>query len=167
MAYTYGLTEILVAEVLATGKMPVVTTMTKIGEVLEGTANLAQEAGDKVEFREEGVSAPKVIIQKSGTWTFAFEIMNVDTKMLSDFIGGAVVGKTWTFDGTTKVVEKALFIKPKVGLYWQIPRASISATIGGDMNEDGLITLSVTVTPLAPAAKEPAMIVGEVKDLTV
>ncbi|WP_312554887.1 hypothetical protein [Empedobacter brevis] len=165
--YTFGLAEILVAASLATGLMPEASAMTKIGEVLEGTANMAQEEGDKAEFKEEGNPIPKVIISKAGSWTWNFNIMNADPEMLSEYIGGSynATSKEWEFDGKTKTIEKALFIKPKQGLYWKLPKASISAVVAGDLNEDGLLTLNFTVSPLSPAEGKPSILSGKVTDL--
>lgn len=165
--YTFGLADILVAEVLTTGLMPAVNTMTKIGEVLEDSASLTQEEGDKTEIFEEGNPTPKVVITKSGSTRIAFSLMDIEPKTLADYIGGSVnaTSKEWEFDGNTKAVEKALFIKPKQGLYFKIPKASISAVLAGDMNQNGLITLNFTVTPLSPANSGKSLLVGRVADL--
>jgi len=165
--YTFGLAQILVAASLATGLMPEESAMTKIGEVLEGTANMAQEEGDKTPFREEGDPNPKVIITKAGSWTWNFNVMNADPEMLSEYIGGKynATSKEWEFNGKTATIEKALFIKPKQGLYWKLPKASISAVVAGDLNEDGLLTFNFTVTPLSPAEGKPSILSGKVTDL--
>ena len=166
--YTFGLAEILVGEVLETGLMPEVSTMTKIGEVAEDSASLTQEEGDKTEIFEEGNPTPKVVIEKSGNTTIAFNLMNVDPEMLAKYIGGAVdsTSKEWGFDGKKKSVQKALFIKPQQGLYFKLPKASISAVLAGDMNQSGLLTLNFTVTPLSPGDGKKSLLVGKVSDLT-
>lgn len=163
--YTFGLTEILVADVLTTGKMPEIATMKKIGEVHEGTASINNEAGDKTEFREEGVSAPKKVILKASTFGWVFNIMNVSVDMLAEFVGGKKVLEEWAYYGNAKVVEKALFVKPKEGLYWKIPKAAISALIVGEYNDDGPITLNFEVSLLDPGNNEPSLMAGEVSKL--
>lgn len=165
--YTFGLAEILVAEPLATGLMPAESAMTKIGEVLEDSASLTQEDGDKTEIFEEGNPIPKVVIEKAGATTIAFNLMNVDPAMLADYIGGSVnsTSKEWEFDGKKKTVEKALFIKPKSGLYFKLPKASISSVLAGDMNQSGLLTLNFTVTPLSPGDGKKSLLAGKVSDL--
>lgn len=165
--YTFGNAEILVADVLETGLMPEISTMTKIGEVLEDSASLTQEEGDKTEIFEEGNPDPKVIIEKPGSITVAFNIMNADPKMLSDYLGGTVgvTSKEWEFDGKKKSVQKALFIKPQQGLYFKFPKASISAVIAGDLNQSGLLTLNFTAKPLSPGAGKKSVLAGKVSDL--
>lgn len=164
--YTFGLSEILVGNVLETGLMPALNTLTKLGEVLEGTATMTQEAGDRTEFREEGVITPKVVIQKAGSWSWNFNIMNADPAMLASYLGGTVTNGVWNYLGETVNIEKAIMIKPKQGLYWQLPKAAISAVISGDFNEDGLVTLNFTVSPLSPGNAKPSILSGKVTDLT-
>lgn len=167
MAYTFGLAKILVAEVLETGLMPETAVMTKIGEVFEDSGSLEQEEGESTEFKEEGNPIPKVVITKAGKITFKFNIMNVDPKMMADYIGGSVgvTSKEWEFDGKTKTVEKALFIQPEQGVYFKIPRASISAVLSGEMNQSNLLTMNFTVTPLSPGDGKKSVIAGLVSEL--
>lgn len=107
-----------------------------------------------------------MIITKAGSWSWSFNVMNADPEMLGEYIGGTYndVTKEWEFDGKTNAIEKALFIKPKQGLYWKLPKASISAVVAGDLNEDGLLTLNFTVTPLSPADGKPSILSGKVTD---
>ncbi|WP_333661595.1 hypothetical protein [Chishuiella changwenlii] len=165
--YTFGLAEILVAEVLETGLMPATADMGKIGEVLQDSASWTQEEGDKTEIFEQSNPIPKVIIEQPGATTLAFNLMNVDPEMLGKYIGGSVnaTSKEWEFDGKKKAIEKALFIKPEQGLYFKLPKASISAVIAGDLNQSGLLTLNFTVTPLSPGDGLKSIIAGKVSDL--
>ena len=165
--YTFGLAEILVADVLETGLMPATADMVKIGEVLQDSASLTQEEGDKTEIFEQSNPIPKVVIEQAGTTTIAFNLMNVDPAMLGEYIGGAVnaTSKEWEFDGKKKSVNKALFIKPEQGIYFKLPKASMSAVIAGDLNQSGLLTLNFTVTPLSPGDGLKSILAGLVSDL--
>ncbi|MDM1547378.1 MULTISPECIES: hypothetical protein [Empedobacter] len=165
--YTFGLAKVMVAEVSADGTMPETSTMTKIGEVFEDSGSLEQEEGETTEFKEEGNPIPKVVITKQGKITFKFNLMNVDPKMMADYIGGSVnvTSKEWEFDGKAKSVEKALYIQPEQGLYFKIPKASISAVLSGEMNQSNLITMNFTVTPLSPGEGKKSVLAGNVSDL--
>ncbi|WP_313386900.1 hypothetical protein [Chishuiella sp.] len=165
--YTFGLASILVAAVLDTGLMPAIADMTKIGEVLEGTANIAQEEGTRNEFKEEGVSAAKVIIKKNGAFSWTFNIMNADPEMFSEYIGGSynATTKEWEYKGENTTIYKSIFIKPKEGLYWKVPKAEISAVVAGELSEEGLVTLNFTVTAVSPGDDLVMLMAGLVSNL--
>ena len=166
--YTLGLSEILIGAVTQTGDMPALNTMTKIGEVLENTASFTQEEATFTEFKEEGNSTAKVRVQSGGGgFNFIFQIMNVNPALLAKYVGGTVTNGVWSFMGSTITMEESMYIKPKQGLYFQMPKASISATIGGELNAENLVTATFNVSPLSPAANKPSLLSGKISDLEV
>lgn len=163
MSYTFGLASIKVAEVLESGLMPETSAMTKIGEVLEKTASITQEEPTFTDFKEEGNATPKVRVKQEGPFNFVFQIMNADPAFLADYIGGEVVNGAWNYYGKSINIEKALAIIPEQGLSWKMPKASISATIGGSLDNENLVTVTFNVTPLSPGDDLPS-IISEVVD---
>ena len=164
--FTLGLSEILVGDVLETGLMPEISAMTKIGKVLENTASVTQEEATFTDFKEQGSAAPAVRVKQDGAFSSTFQIMDADPELLAKYLGGSVVGKVWNYLGKSVNVEKALFIKPNQGLYFQFPKASISATIAGELNNENLVTVTFNVTPLSPGEDKPSVLAGKITDLT-
>lgn len=158
MSYTFGLASIKVADVLESGLMPADSAMTKIGEVLEKTASITQEEATFTDFKEEGNATPKVRVKQEGPFNFVFQIMNADPAFMAEYIGGEVVNGAWNYYGKSINIEKALAIIPEQGLSWKVPKASISATIGGSLDNENLVTVTFNVTPLSPGDDLPSII---------
>ncbi|MFV0232767.1 hypothetical protein [uncultured Empedobacter sp.] len=149
--YTFGLTAILVGAVLPTGLMPSLATLKKIGEVNEGSASMTMEKGESTKIYEEGNPTPKVVIPKPDSVSFEFALLDATPELIKEYLGGVTEGATAVgFLGKTIQVEKAVLVKPDQGVYFAIPRASITATIGGEFNSDGTLVMTMTVEPLDP-----------------
>lgn len=149
--YTFGLTEILVGEVLEAGGMPPLASLTKIGQVSEDSANMTMESGDSTEIKEQSNPVPVLVINQADSIEFNFQILDATPELIEKYMGGKKVGATAVgFLGKTVTVEKAFVFKPEQGVYFAVPRASIKTTFGGDFTNTGVLTMTCVVKPLAP-----------------
>ena len=144
---TLGLSQIKVGEAAPNGVMP--TTLNKIGKVYKDTCKINQDATDVTEHFEEGMAAPEIRKKTRKIPKVAFSLMDSSPEMLAAYVGGAVVGDKWVFDGNELVANKALLIETEMGLDFEIPNGDIEATINSDMSAKGIFLVDFIVTPLA------------------
>lgn len=149
---TLGLSQIKVADADESGAALTTekkTAMQKIGKTYKDTAQIAQDSSDVTEHYEEGHAAPEVRKKTKKVPTITFSLMNPDAQILADYVGGTNSNGTWSFDGTEKVKNKAIFIETEQGLDFYIPNADIEAVINGQFNASGIVLVEFTVTPCA------------------
>ena len=157
--YTFGLTEILVGEVLETGLMPFLEDMTKMGKVSEDSANMEMEPGESTEIKEQSNPVPVLVISQPDTVKFNWQLLDATPELIEKYMGGVKEGATAVgFLGKTVTVEKSFLFKPEQGIYFAVPKASIKTTIGGDFTRTGVLTMTCVVTPLDPGnGKQPIL----------
>lgn len=153
--YTTGTTQILVGTAATTGVMPSVASMTKIGEVYQNTCKITQDKPDITGHKEEGKSFDAIQVVDNKAPKLAFSLMNADAQLLADYIGGSIASGRWGYDGTAIVANKAFSLQTARGLCFDIPNASIVATLNGDMSKKGIFLVDFEVTPLAVSANSP------------
>jgi len=148
---TLGLSQIQVGDAAPNGTMP--TTLAKIGKTYKDSAKISQDAADVTEHFEEGMSAPEVRKKQRKIPKLTFSIMDADPTVLTNYVGGALVGTgataKWTFDGNEVVANKAILVVTEQGLNFEIPNADIEAVINADMSAKGIFLVDFTVTPLS------------------
>lgn len=151
---TIGLSEIQVGTVDPAGDMPV--SMAKIGKTYKDTCKINQAAAEVTEHFEEGASAPEARFKSKKIPIITFSVMNPDVDTLTNYIGGTKdAGGKWGFNGDETVENKAIRIKSKQGLWFDVPNGDIEAVINADMSAKGIFLVDFTVTPMAvPTGKK-------------
>ena len=154
---TLGLSQILVGQAAADGKMP--TELTKIGKTYKDTCKITQDAAEVTEHYEEGQSAPEVRKKAKKIPVLTFSIMDADVQFLIDYIGGVNVGTSgapqWGYSGDEVVANKAIKVESEQGLDFEIPNGDIEAVINADMSAKGIFLVEFTVTPCAVTSGKP------------
>lgn len=157
MIITLGLSEIMVGTAAPNGVMPQVSTLKKIGKTYKDTAKMTQEGSEVTEHFEEGNAIPVVRKVSKKPPKFTFSIMDADIDTLVEYVGGTKVAKSgsgktkWAFDGSETVANKAFLIKSEQGLWFEMPNASIEATINADFSAKGIFLVDFVVTPTSVA----------------
>lgn len=149
---TLGLVEVQVADAAPNGVMP--TSLKKIGKTYKDTAKLTQDPPEATEHFEEGNATPVVRKTSRKPPKFQFSIMDADIDTLVAYVGGTKVAKTtstktkWAYNGSEQVPNRAILIKTEQGLCFEIPNASIEASINADLSSKGIFLVDMVVTPL-------------------
>lgn len=147
---TLGLSQVEIGVANPAGTMP--GTTTKIGKTYKDSCKLVQATSDITEHFEEGKSAPEVRKKLKKVPVLTFSIMDPDSQLLADYIGGTNTNGTWGFSGTETVSNKAVRVKTEQGHYIDIPNADIEAVINAEFSSKGIFLVDFTVTPLAVTA---------------
>ncbi|MGE5498464.1 MAG: BACON domain-containing protein [Syntrophothermus sp.] len=147
---TLGLAEIQVGVAAPNGTMP--GGLTKIGKTYKDSCKLAQATADVTEHFEEGKGAPEVRKKQKKIPVLTFSIMDPDTQLLADYIGGSNTNGAWGFNGDEDVVNKSFRVKTEQGLWIDIPNGDIDAVINAEFSEKGIFLVDFTITPLAVTA---------------
>ncbi len=142
---TIGLADIKVGKASLDGVMP--SSMEKIGRVYQDKCSLEQDAPEVIEHFEEGNPSPIVrfVEQKPPKIKFSLFVDNLD--ILKEYVGGSVDSEIYSFT-SAEVNNVALRIEPKQGLVFDMPNASISANLKGELTKKGILLLEVEGTPL-------------------
>lgn len=148
--FTLGLAQILVGTAAANGVMP--ASPTKIGKTYKDTCKMAQAAAEVTEFFEEGKVVPEIRNKQKKVPVLTFSIMDADPQLLADYVGGALVGGVWGFNGDEVVANKAIRIQTTQGMWIDIPNADIEAVVNAEFSMKGLFLVDFTVTPMAVTA---------------
>jgi hypothetical protein len=147
---TLGLSQIKVGLASASGEMP--TTLTKIGKTYKDSCKLAQASSDVTEHFEEGKAAPEVRKKQKKVPVLTFSIMDPDSDLLTDYVGGTNTGGIWGFNGDETVENKAIRIETEQGHFIDIPNADIDAVVNAEFSMKGIFLVDFTVTPMAVTA---------------
>jgi len=147
---TLGLSEIVVGAAAPGGTMP--GTMAKVGKTYTDTCKINMDAATVTEHFEEGKSSPEVRKKKRKLPVLKFSIMDPDTQVLTDYLGGEIVDGQWGFNGDESVPNRSWRAKSEQGLWTDIPNGDVEAVINADMSAKGIYLLDFTVTPLAVTA---------------
>ena len=120
---------------------------------------MSQDAPDVTEPYEEGHSSPEVSKKRKKMPTLKFSIMGADVNTLIDYVGGENIGTEdapkWGYDGTEKVLPRAIRVVPEQGMVIDIPNADIEALITADVSSKGIFLVEFTVKPLAVTSGKP------------
>lgn len=144
---TLGLSQIQVGVAAANGTMP--GTLTKIGKTYKDSCKLNQAASDVTEHYEEGKASPEVRLKSKKMPVLTFSIMDPDTQMLTDYIGGTLTSGKWGFDGSEIVTNKSIKVVTDQGLVVEVPNADIEAVVNAEFSKKGIFLVDFTVTPMA------------------
>jgi hypothetical protein len=147
---TIGLAQIKVGEAAPSGTMP--ETLTKIGKTYKDTCKIAQDASDLTEHFEDVKAAPEIRKKSRKIPKLTFSLMNANSQMLADYVGGVVTEGKWGYDGDELVANKAIFVETEQGLDFEIPNGDVEAVINSDMSAKGIFLVDFTITPLTVAA---------------
>lgn len=152
--YTYGLKEILVGTAdAASGTVPAITNLTKLGEVYQDTCSFNQDDPTITEHREEGVATPKVVQQVKTIPYITCSLMNPSAAVLATVFGGTASGDVWGMNGDEADVVKSVRLVTKTGLDFGIPNAMLSAKMNTTTISDTTIVLvDITIRPMAVAS---------------
>lgn len=149
---TLGLSVIKVGTASPSGTMP--SGMTKIGKIYKDTCKMSQDAADVTEHFEEGMAAPEVRKKSRKIPKITFSVMDADADMLAEYVGGTVTTgaggkKSWGYDGSEVVANKAISMETEQGMGFEAPNADIEAVIDADMSAKGIFLVNFTVTPMS------------------
>lgn len=145
-----GLAKIEIGAIASDGGMG--ATLSRLGEIKEGSFKVNQAEGDKTEFKVEEHDDPIYIRQKKGTLAFEFEIHNPDADTFIQVWGGTKDSTSGDYTPPVNLqhVERSLKITPETGYGFDIPRAMITARFSDAMGKDALLGVIVTATVLKP-----------------
>lgn len=157
---TIGLDQVKFGAASSAGVMP--SSMTKIGMVYKGTANLTQDAADVTEHFEEGKAVPFYRKKTKKAPVLTFSLVVDDLQQLVKTVGGSLINDTegnvtgWGFNGDETANDQAVLAVTKQGLDIEIPNGDIEAVCTEDIGGDGVFRVDVTVTPKAVAEGKKA-----------
>ncbi|MCT4086684.1 hypothetical protein HZP82_04740 [Elizabethkingia anophelis] len=145
-----GLAQINIGAIASDGGMG--TTLSRLGDIKEGSFKVNHAEGDKTEFKIEESDTPIFVRQKDGTLGFEFEIHNPDAAIFKEIWGGTVDATTGKYTPPEKLValEKSFQAKPDQGHGFDVPRALVAGRFSDAMGKDSLLGVIVTVTVLKP-----------------
>ncbi|MCT4151282.1 hypothetical protein HZP59_08550 [Elizabethkingia anophelis] len=145
-----GLAQINIGAIASDGGMG--TTLSRLGDIKEGSFKVNHVEGDKTEFKIEESDTPIFVRQKDGTLGFEFEIHNPDAAIFKEIWGGTVDATTGKYTPPEKLValEKSFQAKPDQGHGFDVPRALVAGRFSDAMGKDSLLGVIVTVTVLKP-----------------
>lgn len=147
---TLGLSQVRVGVASTSGTMP--GTLTKIGKTYKDSCKLAQPSSDVTEHFEEGKSAPEVRKKQKKVPVLTFSIMDPDSQLLADYVGGTNTSGIWGFNGDETVANKAIRIETQQGHFIDIPNADIDAVVNAEFSAKGIFLVDFTITPMAVTA---------------
>ena len=162
--FTLGLSSIKTAPVPASGAMAADADLAQLGYTNQNSATLTMETPEKSEFFAEEVDDPVLISQKAGAITLEFDLMNPAPETLVTLMGGTASksdvsltdNDTWSAPDTVPNIELSIRVTPKQGFAFDIPRASIAATINGNFTTSELTLVHVVATAMTPTGSSAA-----------
>lgn len=129
------------------------TTLTAIGDVYEGGAELSTEDPEKKEFRNEDGT---VIFEdvKAGKTTIKFSISDVTPSLLSQLVGGTKSGtgdaEVWNLLDFPTGKEQTIEIDSKTGQTLVLNRVNVFGKLSGKIGGDAPMLIEITGTILKP-----------------
>ena len=148
-----GLAQVMIGAIASDGGMG--TTLSRLGDIKEGSFKVNHAEGDKTEFKVEEHDDPIFIRQKKGTLAFEFEIHNPDAATFKQIWDGTVDATTGKYTPPEVLVPRELSFKaiPEQGYGFDVVRAQVVGRFSDAMGKDSLLGVIVTVTVLK-ATKE-------------
>lgn len=161
--YKIGLTNIKLGAIEGDGGMG--TSLSNVGNTVEGSATLTTEEGQKTDFKIEESDSPIMSINtEADTISLTWATYDCDATQLQRMFGGTIVpatsaqGETWQAPDVIPEIEQSLEGIWKNGDRLQMPRAKIKATLAMSFNRGTLSQMNITATVLQPTkVGEPRM----------
>lgn len=149
MGFTFGIKAIKSGDKAPDGGMG--TTLTEHDETLKGTAVLetSEETITWISTEERGKRL--AIGQNDSETTLTFEVANPSLATQAYYLGGTVVGDSYTPPLQREVIEKSFLIETKLGYDIEIPNGMVNATpLGGTIGTDNVLTMRVVISAQQP-----------------
>lgn len=132
----------------------------------DGTVSLSIGEPETTPLKIEESDDPIAILDGGRTVEITAETYNTSLESFSQFFGGTVAVATWTPGNSLKAADQAVEITTKIqdgkALKIAIPKASIVASMSGNItNKEGL-TIKYKITPLVVVTGSPAFTISEV-----
>lgn len=154
--YGLGLVTIEMGDIAGDGSMG--TSLTAVGDTVQGTAQLTQEDGTNTDFNIEEEDDPILTLQTvKGKITLAWSCYNVSSDTLVKFFGGTVVvgpPEKWEAPASIPELEQSIKLTDKRGNIIEIVRAKVNAKFNWSFTKDKLAQIDLTASILTPTAAD-------------
>lgn len=160
-----GIASLKIGDIAVDGGMG--TTLAALGATYRDSAELIQDDAEVTDIESEESDDPVETLEKLGTRTLRWSIMDYSPDTLVKVLGGTVTGagteadpKVWNAPTTSPNIEQSIEIITKKSIKFEIPRAKIMAKLNARLVKNGVALVDIQAKVLTPtkAATAPIMI---------
>lgn len=135
-----------------TGLSTMPAELTAVEWQKEGTVSINIGEPEKTPIMVEEIDSPIKVLDGGRTIEIVAETYDTSPDSLKLFFGGTVATSTWTPDSTMSAEDKAIEIVTRQqdgkSMKIAIPKASIIASMAGNLTKKEGLTIKYTITPL-------------------
>lgn len=134
-----------------TGTVAMPATMNKFANTVKGSMNVEEEEATIQDFNVEEVDAPVAqAMSENGKLTLVWEAYDLTPETIALVKGGTAQGNKFSAPAKSVVKELALEAKSDTNVVFAIPKASVVATVVGQLSGNEMIRLRVKATAIDP-----------------